>query len=601
MPGECWPALRRFVFVAGLELIAAIPAAAGQLGALVSPGPLAKAHASLEGVGGCAQCHEAGRRISAARCLSCHKPIADRIAKKVGVHRAVTGDCVACHGEHAGPDAELRRLDLHAFDHAAETGFPLDGQHARLAATCDACHKKRTFVDLRPVCVSCHADVHKGALGTDCVRCHSTATRFKLTRSGFDHSTARFALTGAHRDVACEKCHLEGKFKGLAFDTCAACHREPHRHKLAAACTDCHTTERWNTRTIDHVKTGFTLVGAHAQVACAKCHTNGVKAPLRFDQCSACHVNLHRDSIKDDCRACHTETSFKAGRFDHTARTRFPLIGKHEGLACRKCHVNVADTPAPAARRIVDFGGARTACQACHEDAHKGDYGLQCDSCHRATVTFKVAAYVHPREPAFFTDQHARATCVRCHVNRPAPVAQTAFAKTGPRPAALAFTCDTCHQDVHLGQVGPTCDRCHEVAAPQFKPARFSHVTTTFPLTGRHQTVECVSCHTRENQAFPSGRGTAVKLHPLAADCASCHKDPHFGQVDRRCEICHETSTFRVAAYTHQGLTEFFAGFHGRYPCASCHKKETGTFPAGSGTAIRFRVPKTCVGCHPGF
>lgn len=29
-----------------------------------------------------------------------------------------------------------------------------------------------------------------------------------------------------------------------------------------------------------------------------------------------------------------------------------------------------------------------------------------------------------------------------------------------------------------------------------------------------------------------------------------------------------------------------------------CHKKETGTFPAGAGTAIRFRVGTTCVACH---
>ena len=39
------------------------------------------------------ECHEAGRAISAARCLACHQPIADRMARKKGVHRAVTGDC----------------------------------------------------------------------------------------------------------------------------------------------------------------------------------------------------------------------------------------------------------------------------------------------------------------------------------------------------------------------------------------------------------------------------------------------------------------------------------------------------------------------------
>ena len=34
--------------------------------------------------------------------------MAERIRLKKGVHRDVTGDCAACHVEHAGVDAELR-------------------------------------------------------------------------------------------------------------------------------------------------------------------------------------------------------------------------------------------------------------------------------------------------------------------------------------------------------------------------------------------------------------------------------------------------------------------------------------------------------------
>ena len=100
----------------------------------------------------------AGQGVSAAKCLTCHKPIAERIAQKRGVHRAVTTDCVKCHVEHAGLDGELRPFDRTRFNHAAETRFPLDGLHAPLAANCAACHKTRSFLAVTPSCASCHAE-----------------------------------------------------------------------------------------------------------------------------------------------------------------------------------------------------------------------------------------------------------------------------------------------------------------------------------------------------------------------------------------------------------------------------------------------------------
>lgn len=87
-------------------------------------------------------------------------------------------------------------------------------------------------------------------------------------------------------------------------------------------------------------------------------------------------------------------------------------------------------------------------------------------------------------------------------------------------------------------------------------------------------------------------------LKPIDGSCRSCHTDVHLGQVDTRCETCHQTRSFKLLVYRHKGLDDFFAGVHGKYACADCHKKETGTFPAGAGTAICFRVGTTCVACH---
>jgi hypothetical protein len=138
------------------------------------------------------------------------------------------------------------------------------------------------------------------------------------------------------------------------------------------------------------------------------------------------------------------------------------------------------------------------------------------------------------------------------------------------------------------------------VDAARFSPTRFSHDGAPFALTGKHRAAPCAKCHPSETAAFPAGSGTAMRLHPVSADCATCHKDPHMGQVEPECAMCHSTDAFTVQSYTHTGLDYMFGmGNHDRLPCRACHKKETGRFPAGVGTTIRLKVARTCVGCHP--
>jgi hypothetical protein len=163
------------------------------------------------------------------------------------------------------------------------------------------------------------------------------------------------------------------------------------------------------------------------------------------------------------------------------------------------------------------------------------------------------------------------------------------------------MTCDTCHEDVHLGQVGTACDRCHTVAAERFAPARFSHAQAAFTLTGKPLALECVKCHALQTGTFPAGRGSARRLKPMSGDCRACHKDPHLGQVAPSCTTCHTTDSFVLLAYAHRGLEAVFSvGSHGRLPCGSCHKRETAQFPAGRGTAVRLAgLGRTCLGCHP--
>jgi hypothetical protein len=165
---------------------------------------------------------------------------------------------------------------------------------------------------------------------------------------------------------------------------------------------------------------------------------------------------------------------------------------------------------------------------------------------------------------------------------------------------AATTTCVGCHRDVHLGQVSTQCETCHSVQRAKFAVAAFAHDTTSFALTGRHDTVACALCHKTETGAFPAGRGTAIRFTPVATECRACHMDVHLGQVADRCETCHTTQTFHVAGYRHQNrsLAQFFSGKHATASCVACHKTATAQFPAGRGTAVRFQADTRCVACH---
>ena len=432
-----------------IAILAALPAGvAAQLGQLVSPGRLTKAHQDLEGIGKCQSCHETGRRVTAQKCLSCHAPIAQRMREKRGVHRAVVDDCVTCHVEHMGVDAELRPFKAQGFDHGRDTRFPLDGRHAAVAANCQACHKTRSFLAVKIDCASCHADVHKGTLGANCASCHPVSRAFKDATTAFDHTKTAFPLTGAHLTVACAQCHPNQRFKGVAFQSCASCHADPHRSQFPGACARCHvTTETWRTRTVDHARTSFPLKGRHQTVACTACHVKpALRVKLPAERCSTCHTDVHRGAFAPkDCAACHDENGFGKAPFDHS-KTRFTLTGAHATARCETCHVRSRAT-APAgtaasrtAATAVDFRGLRVECAACHQDPHQGDLSASCESCH-GTASFKLTTYTHRKEPGFFAGSHATVGCSLCHkpvATAAAVTAQASAPRTGPWRTASA-------------------------------------------------------------------------------------------------------------------------------------------------------------------
>jgi hypothetical protein len=622
-----------------------------QLGALVSPGRLSRAHSSLEGIGNCLQCHSAGRGIAAEKCLTCHKPVAERITQRKGVHRSVTTDCVACHVEHAGVDAELRPFNTERFNHRTDTGFPIDGLHAPLAANCATCHKARSFLTASPSCSSCHTDAHKGSLGPNCATCHTTSVRFAESRTRFDHGRTAFPLAGAHSSVSCASCHTtRTSYKIAGFTSCASCHTDPHRDRFGTNCSSCHTPRAWKTTRVDHARTAFPLRGAHGSVQCVSCHVKpALQVKTQSDTCASCHSDPHRGVFKQDCASCHTETTFKKsgpagpGGFDHSS-TRFPLVDAHTPLACSSCHTGQSASsfsprgaappstpskgtplrgaaprpPVPSsARQVADFRGLRTECVSCHTDAHQAELGTSCETCHTAR-TFQVSAFRHAKQRPFFEGQHAALRCAQCHTtaygaaSAPAASTRTAAATTQPvrsttPPTVVrtgftlaSETCVSCHTDSHLGQVGARCETCHTVETAMFAVTNFQHARTRFPLTARHAPLQCEACHAVVTQTFPGGHGTARRLTGIGTECASCHKDVHNAELGPDCQSCHSADTFSIKRYTHRRahlLRTFFTGRH-TTTCSGCHKPAAVRTGAPAAVLASYKASTACVTCH---
>ncbi len=469
--------MRRLLRLAPLlaALAFAAHARAQGVGSLVSPGKLSRPHAKLEGIEKCQSCHEPGHRVTAAKCLECHKPVAERIKARKGVHRDATGnDCATCHVEHAGVDGDLRHFETKGFDHKGQAGFALDGLHAPL--DCKACHKTRSFLGLSPSCASCHKDVHNGTLGATCQTCHATSVAFKDTRKAFDHSKTKYPLTGAHLKTPCESCHkTKGDYRIARSGACEDCHRNPHVPALGT-CTACHVTASFKTlaegRKFDHAKTGYPLRGRHAAVACQTCH---VKPPtvvrLKSARCADCHQDVHKGVfLAEDCAACHTESGFAPAKFDHGAHEVPPgRQARDDGL--RGLPQGGRSAPAgPRARlaqRAVDFRGAKAACASCHADPHKGELGATCQTCH-GTTSFRLSAFQHPSRPEFFLGAHAGVACEKCHLAEPAPAGGPGKGAMPPRGRAEVPGRLVRVRDLPQGSAPrPGGDRLREVPRPR--------------------------------------------------------------------------------------------------------------------------------------
>ncbi|MBI3567521.1 MAG: hypothetical protein HY084_04865 [Gemmatimonadetes bacterium] len=575
----------------------------------ISPGPLARAHADLEGAGNCVKCHGLRKEPMAQLCLACHKDVAWSIDRGRGLHakEAKPGakTCASCHPDHAGVKFALVAWpegSAAKFDHT-RAGWSLEGKHANVK--CEKCHTNAFRVSpaasltarkdhapgwlgLETRCASCHRadDVHKNSLGESCDKCHD-AKGWKPAPK-FDHDKSDYPLTGKHADVECDKCHLatrlkvqpnaEGKleplFKPVSHKECSDCHADPHKGRLSPKCGDCHVTRGFlviDRKEFDHGRTRYALEGKHREVKCEACHGPSLKKNPPFATCGSCHADAHQGEgtlagKPADCAACHTVGGFAPSTFTVARHrsARFVLHGKHEAVKCAQCHTAV---PARAATR-----GATPALEP-------------------ATAALARSAKV-----------------VRLRV---------AFAN-----------CASCHADAHGGQTAAslgkgTCEACHDDAG--WKPSTFSaarHAALKLPLEGRHAAVPCAACHAASRRGLPplahASLGTAkVALSLNETACESCHADPHAGRYSTAgaraqatgCRGCHDATAFRPSTITtaaHAAFAFPLDGAHRATPCVACHDEMKAPAATSSLIAAPLRMAALpfvqhrdrCATCH---
>ncbi len=399
---------------------------------------------------------------------------------------------------------------------------------------------------------------------------------------------------GLEGDDQCGKCHTAGR--GIATSKCTSCH-EAIGASIAAGkglhgrsfkgrpCPSCHSDHhgrnfkliRWDPKALNHADTGWPLRGKHAKVECAECHTTSSYLGLR-SACASCHEDPHAGRFDSTCTKCHDETSWSSLRLDDFShvQARFQLRGAHASVECAKCH---GDPPKYQ-------GLAFASCTNCHDDPHKGKLGADCKDCHTESDWHRIDFEPGAHRGLSLANGHARVACKSCH----------------DRGSLLAPSrgraCVNCHAPVHEADFGKQCGKCHSNILWLGLPRRVgleAHDKTAYPLEGKHDLVECKSCHLPELPQAKRYRGLTFDR------CVNCHSDTHDGQFSSRdggeCATCHTTEGFRPTLFgvtLHESTGFSLSGGHGAVPCFGCHDN-----PPGKKQRLRWQTDKTkCADCH---
>jgi len=452
--------------------------------------------------------------------------------------------------------------------------------HAKYESECSRCHARFKKNTQSQLCRDCHEKIDADLLAgegyhglnpeiaeTPCKICHTEhigrdANVAILNHATFDHNITDFKLENSHETVSCTACHQSDKKFSEAPSGCFDCHGEqdPHKGNLGEQCGECHSSKAWKKFDFNHDITEFPLLGEHKDVACNSCHLN-----TRYEEtpknCNACHSlnDVHNGRNGTQCEDCHSPRNWIEPKFEHDRDTDFPLTGRHKKVVCEACH-----------KKAVAEVKPEKDCYSCHknDDQHSGRYGEKCDSCH-TEKGWKHANFDHDKNTKFpLKGKHSKLACSACH-------------RGELDKEDLAMECHSCHlsDDVHQGQEGKQCQRCHQESSWSERVV-FDHDLTRFPLLGMHASAPCEECH------------MSAAFQDTESECNACHKDDdeHKASLGPACQLCHNPNDWGIWLFEHDTQTDFkLDGAHKDLGCGKCHYKPVKT---------KVDQSSSCHACH---
>jgi hypothetical protein len=188
------------------------------------------------------------------------------------------------------------------------------------------------------------------------------------------------------------------------------------------------------------------------------------------------------------------------------------------------------------------------------------------------------------------------------------------------------FRCLECHREIadelqrnkglhatfpRSGSTGAACVKCHsDHNGENFAllhwdptPKGFDHSKTGYPLDGKHQSVDCRSCHNARHisasaRALLASKDLNHTWLGLSSTCTTCHEDKHQGRFGSDCTLCHSTVDWKAARidpqhFDHSKTRYPLTGAHLNLSCQKCHTSGTDGQPKYAGLSF-----STCLACH---
>jgi len=527
-------------------------------------------HTTVQPVGACTTCHEAG--VSFLGMVQSSNTTAGDTRPNATLDKIhpTTGDCATCHTTtpvfandqtgNAKPSNHIPTTAACAVCHTTAGQFQLYSVTAthQGVTTCTNCHGSTvntTFANVVPVTTPSN-HIPTGSLDCNGSGCHTTANvnpgGFKIGAASVSAPTLTVA---GHTTVKtavplCGSCHEQGvTFMGMIVTTSGAwgddrpmLYDKAHPAKTAGDCSVCHTTTpTFNTN-----------------------QTQGAKP------------SNHIPTTVTTCATCHTTPGNYAA---------YSVTATHSGVTtCKNCHGSTVNTTFAGTTPIVttpsnhipistlDCNGS-----GCHTTANVNPGGFKIGTASLTAPTLTVAGHT--------TIKAAVATCTTCHeqgVTFMGMMVGTSGAWGDDRPMLY----DKAHPAASSGD----CSGCH-TTTPTFatnqsgsaaKPA--NHIPTT---------AACGQCHTTAGNYTLYVMG-ATGHKGITTNCAQCHayglsfynmapptlkqppsgatghipSNPPNGTMVIACELCHSPTVFTAFSGTvmkHAYTTSI--------ECDACHEK----------------------------